>query len=72
MTPSKRGIYLFGLEASEAEHSDLIGDVAPGSGVAGGLDARAQLVAHRDDAVRHQLHVGKPGHSTHTYIHACP
>lgn len=47
-------------DAGEAEHADLVSDVVPGERAAQALQVLAQQRAHRDDALRHALHLLVP------------
>jgi hypothetical protein len=53
-------IDLLGCQASEGEHADLVGDVRPIASRTGLLQALHQLVAHRNDAISHQLDLRQP------------
>lgn len=53
-------MYLFGFEASEAEHADLISDVLPVVGGALLFQTRHQLLPHLNDAVGHAMDFLQP------------
>ena len=59
---------LVGLEAGEAEHADLVGDVLPVPARALLAQTVAQRRAHADDAVGHALHVLQPAGVTGQHI----
>lgn len=48
------------VEAGEAEHADLLGDVVPGPRGAQSLQLGLQLIPHQQDTVCHGLHVTLP------------
>lgn len=56
----ERWLSLLTVEAGEAEHADLLGDVVPGPRGAQSLQLGLQLVPHQQDAVGHGLHVVLP------------
>lgn len=51
---------LLTVEASEAEHADLLGDVVPGPRGAQSLQLGLQLVPHQQDTVGHGPHIVLP------------
>lgn len=48
------------VQASEAEHADLLGNVVPGSRGAQVLQLGLQLIPHQQDTVCHGLHIILP------------
>ncbi len=54
-------VYLFGFEACEAEHPDLVGDMLPVKGGALLLQTSHQLFSHLNDAVSHTMDLLQPG-----------
>lgn len=54
------GVWSLTVQAGEAEHADLLGDVVPGPRGAQVLQLGLQLIPHQQDAVRHGLHVVLP------------
>lgn len=48
------------VQACEAEHADLLGDVVPGAWGAQFLQFGLQLIPHQQDTVGHGLHVVLP------------
>lgn len=53
--------YLVWLEAREAEHANLVGDMLPVFGGALLSEVSYQLLPHLDDAVGHTVHLYQPG-----------
>lgn len=51
---------LFGVEAGETEHADLLGDMVPGARRAQCLELGLQLSSHEQHSVRHCLHIVLP------------
>lgn len=51
---------LFGFEAREAEHPDLVGDMLPVVGGAFIFQTSHQLFPHLNDAVGHAVHLLQP------------
>lgn len=60
MCAAERWLPLLTVEAGEAEHADLLGDVVPGPWGAQSLQLGLQLVPHQQDAVGHGLHIVLP------------
>lgn len=54
-------MYLFGFEACEAEHPDLVDDVLPVVGGALLFQTSHQLLSHLNDAVSHSMDLLQPG-----------
>lgn len=53
-------VYLFRLEACEAEHADLVDDMLPVVSGALVLQVGRQLLPHLDDAVGHAVDLLQP------------
>lgn len=53
-------VYLFGFEACEAEHPNLVDDVLPVVGGALLLQTCHQLLSHLNDAVSHTMDLFQP------------
>lgn len=58
---TKNALYLFGFEACEAEHPDLVDDVLPVCGGALLFQTIRQLFSHLNDAVSHTMNLLQPG-----------
>lgn len=54
------GCFPLTVQAGEAEHADLLGDVVPGPRGAQTLQLGLQLIPHQQDTVCHGLHVTLP------------
>lgn len=54
-------VYLFGFEACEAEHPNLVDDVLPVVGGALRFQTSHQLLSHLNDAVSHSMDLLQPG-----------
>lgn len=52
--------YLLGLQACEAEHPNLVGDVLPVVRGALLFQSGHQLLPHRNDAFGHRIHLLQP------------
>ncbi len=48
------------VQAGEAEHADLLGDVVPGPRGAQRLQLHLQLIPHQQNTVCHGLHIALP------------
>lgn len=57
--------FILTVQTSKAEHSNLLGDVVPGSWSPQSLQLGLQLIPHEQNPVRHGLHITLPTMGTH-------